>query len=93
MNTVADSKNLLADLSELVFKEMANAQAKHGRFHNSHEFYAVLLEEVQEYWDSVKQNRDDHYELIQVIAIALRYLMERADVEVLKRKQCIRWDT
>jgi predicted house-cleaning noncanonical NTP pyrophosphatase (MazG superfamily) len=88
-----DTETKLSKLDDIIFREMSNAQSKYGNYHNSHEFYAVLLEEVEEYWESVKQNRDDHYELIQVIAVALRYLMERADVESIQKKQCTRWDT
>jgi len=47
---------------------------KRGDFHNKHETYAVLLEEVEEFWESVKKDRPDFVELLQVAAVAIRAL-------------------
>jgi TfoX/Sxy family transcriptional regulator of competence genes len=41
MNTIEQEKN--------------DAEAKYGHFNSTHEVYAVLLEEVDEFWDLVKQ--------------------------------------
>lgn len=35
--------------------EGKNAQAKYGHFNSTHEVYAVLAEEVEEFWELVKQ--------------------------------------
>lgn len=73
----------LSDLTEVLEKEMAWAKEKHGEYHNAHEQYAVMKEEVEEWWDAVKGNYSDSclYELVQVAAVALRYVMERGTVE------------
>lgn len=66
-------------------------QARYGKYHNSHEHYAVLKEEVDEWWDSIKGNIDfapcSHYELIQVAAVALRYVLENGDIDEIKNIQ------
>lgn len=66
----------------LALKELHRAKAKHpGDFHNRHEAYAVLLEEVDELWDDIKadtykDNDHDILEAIHVAAMALRYISE-----------------
>lgn len=75
---------------QAVDQEIARAKTKHpGDFHNAHEAYAVLLEEVDELWDEVKKNpkkmlpaeqlmwRQKKYtEAIQVAAMAIRFAVE-----------------
>jgi NTP pyrophosphatase (non-canonical NTP hydrolase) len=62
----------------LVREELDRAYAKHGREPwGRHEFYGILLEEVDELWDAVK--RDEplervHAEAIQVAAMCFRYI-------------------
>lgn len=74
-------------LFELVMREMDFGKTKYGAFHNSHEHYAVLQEEVDEWWEAVKGNMADccQYELIQVAAVALRYVLENGDLESIKK--------
>jgi chromosome segregation and condensation protein ScpB len=64
---------------------------KYGKYHNSHEHYAVLKEELDEYWDDVKANKSETpqamYELVQVAAVALRYVLERGDLEAIREVQ------
>ena len=36
-------------------KEQQNALNKYGNFHSTHEVYGVLMEEVQEFFDIVKE--------------------------------------
>lgn len=83
----------LNDLLPLLDKEMKTASAKYGPFHNSHEHYAVLQEEVDEWWDAVKGNVADccQYELVQIAAVALRYVIERGDVASISRVQEMRY--
>lgn len=69
---------------EEVTTEMFRANKKHGGFNSSHELYAVLLEEVEEFWDSLKESDPDPMELIQVAAVAIRgalYLCELGRLE------------
>lgn len=57
--------------------ELARAYAKHGSEPwGRHEFYAILLEEVEELWDAIKADEPDERvlaELVQVAAMCLRY--------------------
>jgi hypothetical protein len=66
-----------------VFNEFARANAKHPPMHSHHEAYAVLLEEVEEYWREVQKGggtpRDPQAlrtELIHVAAMAIRSLYD-----------------
>lgn len=79
----------LYELIPLLQNEIAFGHALYGSYHNSHEHHSVLLEEVEEWWDAVKRNTDgkEMYELIQVAAVALRYVMERGDIKELQCKQ------
>ena len=50
--------------------------------HSSHEGYAVLLEELDELWDEIKNNKKPHTwyhqrkEAIQVAAMAIRFIVD-----------------
>lgn len=71
-------------LLSVVKEEFKNAVEKHGLpTPCAHECYAVLKEEVDEYWDCVKEDRiysDSLKEAQQVAAMAIRhiYQMRRA---------------
>ena len=63
--------------------EFMDASAEFGEFHNAHEGYAVLLEEVDELWENVKLNQSNkqrirkiHDEAIHVAAMALRLIYD-----------------
>lgn len=65
---------------ELVTKisaELDRAYAKHGRKQwSKHEFYGVLLEEVDELWNDIKSDTPQSQvleELVQVAAMCFRY--------------------
>lgn len=68
--------NLLKELED----ETSRARAKHPNIHTPHEAYAVILEELDEYWDHVKADTALSYkaraELIQIAAMALRAIMD-----------------
>jgi hypothetical protein len=73
----------IQDVMPLIAKEMQYGYERFGTYHNSHEHYAVLQEEVDEWWDAVKRNTADYelYELIQVAAVALRYVVENGNIQ------------
>ena len=65
------------EIMELVEVELESAYLAHGdRVWTRHEFYGVLMEEVEELFDVIKANgsADDFMaELIQVAAVCFRY--------------------
>lgn len=72
---------------DILNREMFEGFARYGQYHNSHEHYAVLQEEVDEWWDTVKNNEshthESMYELIQVAAVALRFVVERGNIDAI----------
>jgi hypothetical protein len=68
-----------------VANELETAVKRYGPMTSPHEAYAVILEEVDEYWDEVKQKpnlRDKERmkrELIQVAAMAMRAIQDTCD--------------
>ncbi len=73
-----------------VEQELKRARALYPSQHSAHEGYAVLLEEVDEFWDEVKMKKLDYQkartELIHVAAMALRTIMDVIDPELERRK-------
>ena len=70
-----------------VKKEFLRAITKFGSFHNAHEGYAVLLEEVDELWENVKLNQKNtlrsrliREEAIQVAAMSIRIIIDCTEV-------------
>jgi hypothetical protein len=63
-----------------IIDEVNRAQEKFKPFNSAHEGYAVLLEEMDELWDIVKQKQSTRdleamrKEAIQVAAMALRFI-------------------
>lgn len=61
-----------------VTDELVRARAKHKNMNSLHEAYAVILEEVEEFWDEVKLKASERTpeqissELTQIAAMALR---------------------
>lgn len=59
----------------LVASELTDARIKHGNQRSLHEAYAVILEELDEFWDVVKRNGTNNAalsELVQVAAMCQR---------------------
>ena len=62
----------------LVRSELAQARSKHANQHSAHESYAVILEEVEEFWNEVRLQTDQRSkmrmlrELTQIGAMAQR---------------------
>lgn len=67
----------------LVTEELSRARRKHGAVNSLHEGYAVLLEEVDEFWDLVKQQspNKEHLlaELVQISAMAQKIAEDVVD--------------
>lgn len=65
-------------IGHAIICELERAYAAHGREQwGRHEFYAILKEEVDELWDSIKGDdpqKDVEAEAIQVAAMVFRYL-------------------
>lgn len=68
--------------------ELARARAKHAPIHSAHEGYAVILEELDEFWHEVLKKRESrdvvamYSELVQVAAMA-----QRVAEDVIERKE------
>ncbi len=66
---------------ELVINELNNANGKFPLFNSSHEGYAVILEELDELWDEIKNNKhpmssvNQKKKAIQVAAMAIKFLV------------------
>lgn len=71
-----------------VAAEVQRARAKHPQMNSIHEAYAVILEELDEFWDEVKKKSPDRkalsMELNQVAAMCIRARVDCAlmDIEV-----------
>jgi len=63
-------------IEDSIFEEMRSAYAKYGDYNTMHELYAVLKEELDEFWDEVKKQKHNRErmiaELIQISAVAKR---------------------
>ena len=59
-----------------ILTELEKAEKKHAPMNNAHEAYAVILEELDEFWEEVRAQVFDkkkaRKELIQIAAMALR---------------------
>lgn len=74
------------DIDNEIRREVKNALEKYGHFNSTHESYAVLQEEVNEFWELVQRktttvNKEGKRgqmvkELTQVAAIAIRTIIE-----------------
>jgi len=64
------------EIFERIVEEIDRARQKHPPFHSNHEAYAVIKEEFEEWWDSVKADEPDPKELLSVAAMAVLALME-----------------
>ena len=80
---------LLQDIAE----EHDRAVDSFGAFHNAHEGWAVIHEEMDELWEAVKMNQDKperilklEEEAVQVAAMALRFLMDVVYIQSSEQK-------
>lgn len=72
--------NLITHYQWKIETELKEATRKFGNFNSTHEGYAVILEELDELWDAIKDKEknveDLEREAIQVGAMALRFLID-----------------
>lgn len=78
----------MTDISETTqffndaFQELKRATEQNGPFASGHEAYAVILEELCEFWDEIRLKNEDRdpanmrKELVQVAAMACRASMD-----------------
>ena len=75
-------KTLLKNILSEVECEIVFATEKFGSFASAHEGYAVMLEEMDELWEEIKNNKDvgalakQRLEALQVAAMAVRFIMD-----------------
>lgn len=78
---IIDADVIVAIVKEIC-EEISRARQKFPPFNSAHEGYAVLLEELDELWDAVKQHKGpERYsamrqEAVQVAAMAICFLAE-----------------
>lgn len=77
----------MTKFQEFVTVELCRARSMHGRVNSLHEGYAVLLEEVEEFWEEVRKKSSERNrllmldELIQVGAMAQKIAEDMGLVE------------
>lgn len=77
----------LEDCSDEIEEEYYNAKEKFKPFHNLHEAYAIIKEELDEFWDVVKLNQKKNPDRVcrarqeakQIAAMCLGVLYEFRD--------------
>ncbi|CCO08263.1 hypothetical protein [Desulforamulus hydrothermalis] len=64
-----------------VVNEVYRARSLYPRFASAHEGYAVILEELDEAWNEIKVNNTKRAkaEMVQVAAMAIRFLLDITD--------------
>ena len=71
---------MITKIQAEIAAEYRRANELHGHFASPHEAYAVLIEEVEEFWAECKKKRPNKYrmhdEMVQVGAMALKFLIQ-----------------
>lgn len=74
---------------DAVATEWQSASRAHAPINSAHEGYAVILEELDEFWEEVRKRRKDrrplamYSELVQVAAMAMRTALDVIDPNVI----------
>jgi hypothetical protein len=69
---------MVVDICQEVLNEVTRARQLHQPMSSHHEAYAVILEELDEYWEEVRKKREERdpkairEELIQTAAMCVR---------------------
>ena len=71
----------LHDIIHEVYEELKKAMTSHQSMFDAHHGYAIILEELDEAWYEIKCNDNvrTREEMIQVAAMALRFLHDVSD--------------
>ena len=78
-------------LLPIIVKEMSFARREFGPYHNAHELEGVMREEYEEWWESVRANQENDYELLQLASVIIRYLIQRGNLTEIEVMQEERW--
>jgi len=80
MSRKEENKRLKSCLRRIT-DELRMAEARFPRIRSPHEGYAIIKEELDEAWEDIKRNEleDGEYEMVQVAAMALRYIIDLGD--------------
>lgn len=63
----------LGTVMTITTSQILDCEIRHGHgFNSHHELFAIIKEELDEYWETVKANRPDINELIDIACAALR---------------------
>ena len=86
VDLIAEHENQRKHLMQKLEDELDNARRSFPEFHNGHEGYAVIKEEVDELWDGVKQKGTSRYalarEALQIAAMGLRFIEDLCGDEI-----------
>lgn len=70
------------DAAMEILQEYRTASAAHGEFNSAHEGYAVILEELDELWEEVREKKQSiermRREAVQIGAMAMRFIVDVA---------------
>ena len=73
------------DIWELVKAETEKAVNAYGDYRSVHEIYAIIKEELDEFWDSIKERDVDPHELLQIASsaiFAILWIAKRSQIEL-----------
>jgi NTP pyrophosphatase (non-canonical NTP hydrolase) len=87
---IQSTNNVRQKFVKRIEDELDHAYSKHGMVPwGRHEFYAILLEEVDELWDAIKADESLEEllaEMIQVAAMCFRYAETNEDIRKLLKR-------
>lgn len=82
MSELKNNRERIDAITDVIGGEVERAMSLHAPQHSHHEAYAVILEELDEYWEQVKRWPKRHdpvemrTELIHVAAMAVRAIID-----------------
>lgn len=79
MSTQSPENNKLDGILKEIKEEAFRAEQKYGKFRSRHEAYAVLLEESEELWETIRNKQPPertHEEAVQVAAAVVCFILD-----------------